>query len=120
MIESKESKWLGKEVEYNKLMFEYMNDIRAVTRLGDNDAFIRIVNRMISSFPYVDDQFKKDFEELSDVLKKGRSSKDRYGRDNEEVIASAQAEFAEEMFKALMRLFKRVKLIPQPAEVSEL
>lgn len=113
---SDDYRFLGKEIEYDKLLFKYLSAI-ADTSIRGSDA-TNLVNLLESTFTYKDEryvsQMQKARDELERKLKKSRNSK--YGRVDPAKQRQAITEFTMTKYNEICRLMKRKKKFPQEAE----
>ncbi len=110
-------KFLGKEVEFYKLIFEYLNAIRIASIMGDSERFISLVNTLDNTFPYKDDEFKMAIKKAQEKLDgKLHGARDKFGKADDGANTQAFLEFSYVKYDELVKLFKRKKVFPQEAE----
>lgn len=114
-------KFLGKEVEFYRMIYEIMTAIRHAVIGQDNERFISLVNHLEDSFPYKTEKYLKAVDEAEKELFKARNDCiDKYGKPDQGKHYEATIKFINVKYRELIRLFKEKKIFPQEAEETEL
>lgn len=115
-----EKKFLGKEVEYYKLIYDMLSAIKDAVKVQDTQRYIFLVKHLDSTFPYKDDKYKEEIKKAEAFLSEEMDNMlDRFGKPIEGANESSQFKFANIMYHELVELIKRRKVFPQEAETEE-
>jgi len=115
--EQSKDKFLGKELEYDKLIFNILESIRLSSANGNIQGYITNIGHLDDSFPYKTKEYTQELERLEKRLKrKLGDSTDRMGKPDHLEQQKAMMEFANGKYRLLCDLLKRKKKFPQEAE----
>ena len=107
-------KFLGKEVAYYDGLFRLWLAIMNSVAKGED--VTNLVNHLEASFPYKDDDYKKEIDKIQTELNKGINAKDKFGRFDTVSRNKAITEFTMKKYQLLIELFKRKRVLPHEAE----
>lgn len=119
VVAGDKNKFLGKELEFYKLIYELLGSIKNAIVSGDTEAYVRIVSHLADTLvPYLDDEYNNVMEEAQKELDFNMTKRDRYGKSDSSVQENSIIEFTNKKYRELIRLFKTIKIFPQEAEVA--
>lgn len=117
-----QDRFLGKEVEFYKIVYKILDAITNAVIAGDTQRFISLVEHLERNYPYKNEKYLKLIEELNDEFdsKLRNIQKDRLGKEDHVEKFKVILEYHNKKFEYLVNLFKEKKMYPQEAEESEL